>query len=96
MCSTNTAFLFPRSCVIYFAFASGVAGSTYGGTVNHPSLGSGATLEIRRVLTEFPMTKIRLLKFLRSKTGKASTERTGHLGIVDLVMTTRVSEYIRE
>jgi len=33
------------------------------------------------------MTKMRLLKVLRSKVGKASTDRTGHLGTVDLILT---------
>jgi len=42
--------------------------------------------------TEFPMTKTRLLKVLRSKVGKASTERTGHLGIIGLILTVQVSE----
>lgn len=45
-----------------------------------------ATQEIRRMLTEFPMTRTRLLKVWCSKAGKASTERTGHLGAVDLML----------
>jgi len=51
---------------------------------------------IRGGLTVFPMTKTRLLKFLCSKVGKASTERTGHLGIVALIATIHISEYTRE
>ena len=42
------------------------------------------------------MIKIRFLKVLRSKVGKASTERTGHLGIIDLISTALISEYARE
>ena len=37
------------------------------------------------------MTKIRLLKILRVKVGRATTEETGHLGIVDLISTVHVS-----
>jgi len=51
---------------------------------------------IRGELTEFPITKTRLLKVLRLKVGKASTERTGHFGIVALIATTRISEHTRE
>jgi len=46
--------------------------------------------------TEFPITKIRLLKGLRLKVGKASTERTGHLGIVALILTIHIGEYTRK
>ena len=39
----------------------------------------------------FPMIRILLLKVLRVKAGKASTERTGHLGVVDLMISIRVA-----
>lgn len=39
----------------------------------------------------FPMIKIRLLKVFRVKAGKGSTERTGHLGTVDLISSTQIS-----
>ena len=42
------------------------------------------------------MTNTRLLKVLCSKVGKASTERTGHLGVVDLISTIHVNKYTRE
>ena len=48
------------------------------------------------MLTVFPMTRIRLLKLLRLKPGKGSTERTGHLGMVDLISIIRVSGYVGE
>jgi len=43
------------------------------------------------ILTVFPMTMIQLLKALRLKAGKGLMERTGHLGIVDLISTIHVS-----
>jgi len=51
---------------------------------------------MRGGLTVFPMTKTRPLKVLRLKVGKASTERTGHLGIVALIATIPISKYTRE
>ena len=40
-----------------------------------------------------PMISTRLLKVLRVKVGKASTERTGHLGAPALILTIHVSEH---
>lgn len=52
--------------------------------------------EAKRRLTEFPMTRILLLEVLRSKAGKASAERTGHLGGVDLILAAHISQFAGE
>jgi len=88
--STNTAFLLPRSWVINFALFNGDIGSIYHSTLDQPH--HRARGEFRR-LTEFPMTRTRLLKVLRVKVGKVSTDRTGHLGAVALLSTNHMSEY---
>ena len=88
--STSTAFLLPRSWVIYFAFFSGVMGSIYNSTFDQPRYRTRGAL---RGLTEFPMTRTRLLKVLRVKVGKVSTERTGHLGVVALVSAIDIREH---
>lgn len=67
--------------MIYSAFANGVIGSSYPVA---QSINNRQAREKRPALTVFPMIRTRLLKVLRSKVGKGSTERTGHLGIVDL------------
>ena len=81
---------------MYCALFNGVMGSNYRGKVDQPSLGSNVTLEVRRRLTVFPIIRIRLLKVLRVKTGRASTERTGQLGAPDLILSIHISGYARK
>ena len=83
--------------MIYFAFFRGVMGSAY------PWYSKSSVIRLVKdsedqgnILTVFPMTRIRLLKVLRLKAGKDSTERTGHLGIVDLISNIHVSGYVGE
>jgi hypothetical protein len=76
---------------MYLALSNGVMGSIYRVVrvdqhITRPEKDSRDRQ--RAELTEFPMTRIRLLKVWFLGAGKASTERTGHLGIVDLVFST--------
>jgi len=80
---------------MYFAFFSGVMGSICRGTADQRfsiDIPERSAQKIGRRLTEFPITRTRPLKVVGLKVGKVSTERTGHLGVVALILTIHLRE----
>ena len=65
----------------------------WGDGVELSRCGGSATYVIKILrLTMLPMTRTRPLNVVRLKIGKGSTERTGHLGTVALILSIHMSE----